>query len=99
MLILKLNNKPTAEELASLSVAEPKIVGVRKLTGGEQVTELILTLSAHSLPAIVVFVLAKLRSNKHVEATFKGMKLKGISEETAERLLLELINKNDKPNN
>lgn len=96
MLIIKVEQNISAEELASLLVAQPKVIAVRNLTGAEQAVELILSLTEQSIPVIVAYIVGRLRANRHIEATYRGMKLKGVSESTVETLLKDLLKKDAK---
>lgn len=96
MLIIKVEQSISTEELASLLVAQPKVIAVRNLTGAEQTVELILSLTEQSIPVIVAYIIGRLRANRHIEATYKGLKLKGVSEGTVETLLKDLLKKDAK---
>lgn len=96
VLTIKIEKNLSAEELKSLLVAQPRVIQVKNLTGAEQAIDLILSLSEQSIPVIVAYIIGRLRANKHIEATYKGMKLKGVSEDTVETLLKDLLKKDAK---
>jgi hypothetical protein len=91
MLIISLTDLPTPDERTMLTEIGAEIVETRHFTGAEQTVNIIVQLSAAILPALLTYLALKLRAQSRMSISYKDLVLTGFSEETAERILKEIL--------
>lgn len=93
MLVISLTDMPTNEERQVLTAMGAEIVETRQLTGVEHAVDIIVQLSAPIVPSVLAYLALKFRARARMSLSYKGLVLTGFTEESAERILKDILDR------
>lgn len=95
MILLELepNEKESVETIIKENSLDGEILEKKNFNGQTEILQIIFVLTSASLPIIGKIIIEKIRSKKHIEVKYKGLTIKGLSEENTLKMLKKIIDK------
>lgn len=88
-------DKKLVDEIAIDHKEYVQVINARKFQGEPETIQLLITLSSIIIPSIATVIVNLIRAKKHISLKYKGVEVKGISEDTVVQILNELCKEKD----
>jgi hypothetical protein len=96
MITILIETEPDGSSFAEFQKTFPdsiQIIASRHLDASQPPWQALVTLSYITVPLVAKILIEHIRSKKNITVKYKGVRLKGLSEATAEKILSDIIKK------